>query len=156
MDGKAQGLVMINKKILSKAKNSLILNGFIKIDNTLQIGKDFSGDADFALQTGPLLISNGKEIKLKMERDKPARRMIFAKNLSGRSVFITVFDPETEKIGPYLTDLPDIVQLINRKENLNLTDAVNSDGGGASAFYSSGKILTESVPVGSWWCVLPP
>ncbi len=153
-DGKAQGLVKIDKKILNKSKQSITLNGFIYIDNILHISKEFSDSAKIALQTGPLLISNGKVTKFNMERDKPARRMIFAKDLSGRVIFIAVFDPETEKIGPYLKDLPEILQLINLKEDLNLTDAVNLDGGGASAFHSPEKVLSETFPVGSWWCVL--
>jgi len=67
-DGKAQGLVIIDGIILNKSKQSLTLNGFIDIDNILRIGKDFSDSAIFALQTGPLLISNGAVTNLNMEK----------------------------------------------------------------------------------------
>jgi hypothetical protein len=155
VDSQPQGLVIVNSNRISREKQSKLLNGFITIDKlfSLNIDRNFSDKAIFGLQTGPMLIYKSQTEELNMERDNQARRMVFGRSNLGEAVFIAVFDPETESMGPSLKDLPDIIRLINEKENLLLTEAINLDGGRASAFYSSEKVLPESDSVGSWWCL---
>ncbi len=148
------GLFRYSGKDISPLKKSQIFNGIISLVNgKLNIGDKALTDAQTWLQTGPILISEQKTEGLEIANDKSARRMVFAKNISGNAMFISIFDPETEKSGPFLSEMPGILQKISLKENLGISNAVNLDGGRASAFYGEDKILPETDTVGSWWCV---
>lgn len=152
-DSKPMGWMVINGQTISKAADNDLFDGFILIkDSAFSIVRSADADADFGLQTGPVLILNGQPQKLNLIRDKPARRMIMG--LADDGIFImAIFNGEAETTGPNLTDLPRRVMEIAETENMNIESAINLDGGGASAFYSSGEILTENSPVGSWWCI---
>jgi exopolysaccharide biosynthesis protein len=153
-DHKPIGLFSTKGEILSKIKDSSIFNGFINISrNEFQILEVSDKTSDYSLQTGPILIRNQQIQPLKLINDKLARRMVIGKNILNQVVILTVFDPETKQSGPFLAELPEIVSMISQKENLGLTEAVNLDGGRASAFYGTDQTLTETDPVGSWWCV---
>lgn len=157
---KALGLLITDSTVVSKQKTSQLFNGFVSLkcfNNTdkcaMEIGSDFDASAQTVLQSGPILISDGKSRELSMAQDKLARRMVLAKNALGEIIILTIYDPETEKMGSELGDVPELIVQISNKENLGITDAINMDGGRASAFYGTDKTLTESDSVGSWWCV---
>lgn len=107
----------------------------------------------FALQTGPILLFDGNVEPLTIHNDAHARRMVAAKNTDGQLLFMTVYNGESVFEGPYLATLPDILMLISSREKLDLADAINLDGGSASAFYFGTAALTELTPVGSIFCL---
>lgn len=153
-DHKPIGQFIANSESLSGIKSSSIFNGFISVDSTgLQIRESPSSSASSGLQTGPILIKDQKKQPLSLINDKLARRMIIGKNILNQVFIMTVFDPGTKKSGPLLAELPEIVSMISQKENMGITEAVNLDGGRASAFFGLDQILTETDPVGSWWCI---
>lgn len=107
----------------------------------------------FAMQTGPLLLFDGQVQPLTIHNDAEARRMIAAKTTNNALIFLTIYNEDSVYLGPKLGDLPEIVQAISGKENLGIADAINLDGGSASAFYSGTTSLSELTPVGSLFCV---
>lgn len=153
-DDKPLGWMVIDNVQISKPKESKLFNGYITIDNsTFKINDSSDAGVLYGLQTGPLLVSNGRPWKLDLIRDKPARRMVMGRAKDG-IFLLAVFNGEAETTGPQLMDLPNWVMQIADKEKLIIDTAINLDGGGASAFYSSKVFLKESSPVGSWWCVI--
>ncbi|RJR30058.1 hypothetical protein C4564_01180, partial [Candidatus Microgenomates bacterium] len=106
-----------------------------------------------ALQTGPVLVENGSAVELSLARDKQARRIVAAITGSNELVFVAIYSPGSSFDGPYLEDLPLIVNHISEELNLNIADAINLDGGTASAFYSENTHISELSPIGSFFCV---
>jgi uncharacterized protein YigE (DUF2233 family) len=146
------GLVSIDKVVLQSEHSNSLFNGFLSIGPTNRIANNYTNDARIILQSGPLLIKNSSPISLSIVNDKPARRTVVAKN--GQTlVFLVIFNPKTEVLGPYLSELPDVVKTISDQERLDLQDALNLDGGRASTFYSQDLSLPELDPVGSVFCV---
>lgn len=156
-DDKPVGWMVVNFQNISKQKQSQLFNGFVSIfcqsdECKIEINDIPGINPKYGLQSGPLLISNGQSWRLNMERDKPARRMVLGK--TDKDIFIlSVFDGEALISGPNLADLPEILKLIGKKENIQISDAINLDGGSASAFYSPAVYLTETTTIGSWWCI---
>jgi len=152
-ENKPLGWMVIRGRELSKSRNSQLLNGYILIKGSNFSIRFSKEDAvDYGLQTGPILFSQGRAQKLVMFRDKPARRMIIG--TAGDGVFIlAIFNKEADTAGPNLADLPEILSEIGNKENMDITEAINLDGGSASALYTPQGKLSETSPVGSWWCI---
>jgi uncharacterized protein YigE (DUF2233 family) len=146
------GLVSIDKVVLQSEHSNSLFNGFLSIGPTNRIANNYANDARIILQSGPLLIKNSSPISLSIVNDKPARRTVVAKN-SQTLVFLVIFNPKTEVLGPYLSELPDVVKTISDQERLDIQDALNLDGGRASTFYSQDLSLPELDPVGSVFCV---
>jgi uncharacterized protein YigE (DUF2233 family) len=106
-----------------------------------------------AVQTGPIVFENGLKVPLSIMRDRPDRRMLAAVTGVNELIFITFYSPESSFSGPRLAELPDAISKLNEAEELNIADAVNLDGGSASAFITAEISLTEASPVGSFFCV---
>jgi len=132
-----------------------LFNGYLSIQNNKWDIDISSKSADFSVQTGPLLIDNERPRKLIIKNDKNARRMFAATDNTGETYFGTVFLINAQILGPYLVDLPEIVNMISEKENIMWVKAINLDGGSASAFLGENLFLQEVNPVGSWWCFSP-
>ncbi len=154
--GKPLGFFYTDKKTFGAKIPSALVNGFFWADG--------SGDAiissdlphtfyRFALQTGPLLLFNSTDLSLVIQKDEHARRMVVGKTVDGQFVFLAVYSKDSVYSGPLLASLPSIVSSISRKENLGIADAVNLDGGSASAFYNGETNLSELTPVGSLFCI---
>lgn len=150
---KPLGFFQANEKEFGAKLDSELVNGFV--------WADASGSAlistelptltfRFALQTGPVLIFNGKVQPLRINNDTPSRRMIAARN--NDLLFLTVYNENSVYEGPLLGDLPQIIRLISDKESLGIEDAINLDGGTASAFYTGDTKLSELTSVGSLFC----
>ena len=107
----------------------------------------------FVLQTGPLLVADGAAVRLTIRADEHARRMIAATTTDNTMVFIALYQPESVFDGPLLGHVPEFVLAIGQKESLAITNAINLDGGSASAFYTEQTTLSELTPVGSFFCV---
>ena len=148
-------LVIAGSEISSAKSTSLLLNGYVAVaDGKVEILESKPKSlVSYGLQTGPVLVSGGKARQLSMAKDELARRMVMGTDKAGKAVFLTVFNPQTEILGPRLADLPQIVVMVAKKEIIDLEAAVNLDGGRASAFYSPDLTLKEADPVGGWWCV---
>jgi hypothetical protein len=104
-----------------------------------------------ALQTGPFLIENAQTLSISIRNDKPARRVVAATTGDNGLLFITIFSRDSVFSGPFLADLPQITEIISSVIEIPFADAVNLDGGTASAYHSDVS-LTELSPIGSYFC----
>lgn len=150
------GLLVSNSKTISLYQKNSLLNGILSINqmDTPRITRDVPQDPLVnAVQSGPILMENAKVMDLNLARDKKARRMVAAVTGNNQLIFASIYDPESQLSGPTLDSLPSLVYLWGRKVNLELADAINLDGGSASAFYLPGKVLKEASPVGSLFCI---
>lgn len=153
-DNQPTGLFVADFKTLRNHIPSSLLNGYIFIDqnNTASIqASPPEVSVRLALQAGPVLIRDEKVVKLVIRDDEFARRVIMGITQKGVIIFLTVYDPENTWSGPKLGDTPAV--LSGLIERFQLTDAVNLDGGSASAFIRSDLSLQELTSVGSFFCV---
>jgi uncharacterized protein YigE (DUF2233 family) len=153
---KPLGFFFTDNQTLGRYIQSRLVNGyfFATTDGVAHISTELpTVSFQFALQTGPLLVFGGKSMPLSIQNDEPARRMVVAKTINNQIIFFTVYNGNSVYEGPLLGDLPDIVSNISSKENLDIVDAINFDGGSASAFYSGEANLSELTPVGSIFCI---
>lgn len=152
------GLVIAQGGQLARPIPSSLFNGFLSINDSGQAqisSTEYSTD-HIALQTGPMLISNSDIHDLRLTDDKTSRRMVAAITDQNKLVFVAVFNPQAEILGPRLDDLPQIITEIASKENLTFRSAINLDGGRASAYYSDEIQLPEVTWVGALLCVGAP
>ncbi len=153
---KPLGLFQVGSTIYSQQIKSDLVNGFIwthaSVSAAISIELPHLPFL-FALQTGPILIREGKQLSLTINNDTPARRMVAAINMDKHIIFLTLYNGDSVYEGPLLADLPNIVSKISSKENLGITDAINLDGGSASAFYNADTHISELTPVGSIFCI---
>lgn len=150
------GLFITDFQAVGRAINSTLFNGYIGIgaNNDAFIGDELLDVGNrIALQTGPLLITNGQPRTLAIKNDEHARRMIAAITSSGELALISLYQPESVFDGPLLTDVPQFVAALAKQEALNITNAINLDGGSASAFYGDSLTLSELTSVGSFFCI---
>lgn len=153
---KPLGFFFANNRTFGQETHSTLLNGFFwsGTDGIARISTELTGiPFRFALQTGPLLFWGGKPVPLAIRNDERARRMVVAKSADNHIMFFAVYNGDSVYDGPLLGDLPGIIFDIRTKENLEITEAVNLDGGSASAFYNADTRLSELTPVGSLFCV---
>lgn len=150
------GLFVSNFQTAHKAIENALLNGFIGIgaNNGTFIGHELLDMHNrIALQTGPLLIANGKPLPLAIKNDEHARRMVAAIDADSTMMFLSLYNSDSVFDGPLLRDVPTMLTEINQKELLNIVNAINLDGGSASAFYNGSTELSELTPIGSFFCI---
>jgi uncharacterized protein YigE (DUF2233 family) len=148
------GLFRVNGKVYGRQSSSTLVNGFVSINNnSVSISTQPNINATIVLQSGPLLMTNGKPLNLQLIDDKVSRRSWLGITDSGDIVFSVVHSPQVEILGPRLEDLPQLVELIAKEENINLIQAINLDGGKASYFHTKEKTLSEVSPIGSLFCI---
>jgi len=147
-DKKPLGWVVIDSQQVQKPKDSELLNGYVYVSNN----KFYISDSvpaelpKFGLQSGPLLIKNGKTMVLKLAADKPARRSVAVETTDGKG-YMVMFLGE-----PTLKELPETLENLGKKVNWSIKSAINLDGGTASAFENGNERYREIISVGSWWC----
>jgi uncharacterized protein YigE (DUF2233 family) len=146
------GWLVTEGKTLSEAIPSVLLNGYLAISDTTRLMDELPGATRYGLQSGPLLLWNGDVLPLRIRNDELARRSVVAITESGETVFLSVFTGDQVFEGPYLGELPVVVAQINEDQFLGITNAMNLDGGSASAFYSPQHRLGELTDVGSVLC----
>lgn len=133
-----------------------LLNGYIGVTSSKDVwlGKSIPEvKMAWGMQSGPVLITNGKAELLNMSSDKPSRRSVAAVSRKGNLIFISIFDKNSRYDGPTMEMLPQIIEAISDQEHFEAVSAINLDGGSASAFYAPEDKLPELVVVGSWICV---
>ncbi len=153
--GRPLGLFITNNTTLRNQVTNSLINGFFWATSAGNVGISSSlpdGPFVFALQSGPLLMQNATPLPLRITNDEHARRMIAAKTSRGLA-FIAVYTADSVFGGPRLANVPEILGAIASKEPLDIADAINLDGGSASAFYNGEISLSELTPVGSFFCV---
>lgn len=159
-DDKPLGLLIVNGETIEERKeNSFIPEIFYATnDGKFEIGSQlqvFSNEKiRFALQTGPLLIDSGKPRKLRIKNDEFARRIVVGITSNKQIIFLAVFSGEENFKGPYLIDLPEIINQFQIKSGIGIQKAINLDGGSASAFFSNYLSLGEFTYIGSYFCIL--
>lgn len=155
-DDKPIGYFLSDGKVLRSEIVNSTFNGFFSTNDfaTPRITNALPSDhLMLALQSGPILIENSFFQKISINNDKPARRSIVATTGENNTVFIVIYDPESQFNGPFLSDLPEILKAFQLKVNLVFADALNLDGGTASAFYAPETSLSELSPIGSYFCI---
>lgn len=155
-DGKPLGYFFTAKRTYGKKIVSPLINGFFWADTSgTAIISTALPDIQyrFALQSGPVLMFNGAAMNLTIQNDERARRMIVAKTADNAILFMTLYLADSAFSGPMLSDLPMILRAVSVKENLDIVDALNLDGGSASAFYGRDTRLSELTPAGSIFCL---
>jgi uncharacterized protein YigE (DUF2233 family) len=148
------GLFVTNSEIISPEITSPLLNGFltIKSDN-ISISNNFNDDNErISLQSGPLLIQNNNPLLLKIHNDEPNRRIV-AGVTDNKLIFLVVYRDGSIYQGPLLGQLPEILSLFIKQTGINISDAINLDGGSASVFISNYDRLDELTHIGSYFCI---
>lgn len=153
-DGEPTGLFIAEGKTVRGSIPNTLFNGYIVVnhDNNASIrASPPEGFVRIGLQTGPILVRGGNAVKLTIRDDEFARRVVAVATQKGEVVFLVIYDPENPWSGPKLADTPDILSKVLAR--LQLKDALNLDGGSASAFIRSDLSLEELTSVGSFFCM---
>jgi uncharacterized protein YigE (DUF2233 family) len=153
-ENKPLGGFISEGKVRKVPIKSLLLDGFLWIlGNQAAITIESPQRADISLQSGPLLILNGNLTNLSIKQDKFARRSVAFLTEKRELMFMIIFDPQNITSGPNLEDLPLILKTIDKKQGFSIQNAINLDGGNASAIYTGKLSLLETTGVGSFFCV---
>lgn len=148
------GLVREMDMIHSPEIKSSLFNGFLGWDDDKSvITQDSTISTDIMLQTGPLLLLDGKRLPLTVKNDEARRRMVAMIDSQGRLIFVGVREDESSQMGPFLNRLPEVLEAIADAENVQIESAINLDGGSASVFYDGESFWSEVKPVGTYLCV---
>lgn len=134
---------------ISPKQNNRLFDGYLSIVNG-RVGLDFQPQlgADYGLQSGPMLIYDGKPLKLTIKDDQPRRRLVAALTKTGQLIFLVILSSESSYAGPILAETPKLVLGFNPE----IKAAINLDGGSASAFLSEAGFLPEYSPIGGYFC----
>jgi uncharacterized protein YigE (DUF2233 family) len=152
------GLFQVGTQNLSRETTSTLMNGFITSSDTGDVdiaSVSPAGEASFSLQSGPLLILDNNALALKIANDEFARRSVFLRDTNGIFRFLIAYDQEELFSGPLLATLPNVLEAFAAQEGMHIEQAINLDGGSASAFHSPETTLQELSYVGSILCVTP-
>jgi len=154
-ENSATGLFVTEGKTMFPFRENSLFNGVLSV-NDLAVPRITRGvpvdHLKTAIQSGPLLIENASVQKLSLVRDEKARRTVAFVTGENKLYFAAVYSPLSVFEGPLLADLPTLLDLFGKKTNLVAADAINLDGGTASAFLTSEVTLTEVSSVGSFFC----
>lgn len=135
---------------------SALVDGFLSIDQESRVSIGFDEpeeDRQIVLQSGPIIRRNMSVRPLRLIEDKFARRIAAGVSDKGNLIFMALYFPDQEFSGPLLARVPYIIDKIAQKEQLIISNAINLDGGSASAFISPNASLTELNPIGGYFCI---
>ena len=149
------GLFKNHNGIISKYRRNNTFNGFLYVDNNRDTYITYNEPIDslISLQSGPVLMKNNSPINLSLSRDENARRVIAAVNRKKEAIFIVFYSKNNPFIGPKLADLPSMLEELEENTSLNITDAINLDGGKHSVFIGDQINLIEASIVGGYFCI---
>ena len=153
-EGKPIGLFVAGGKTLSNWQENSLFNGILGVtkDGKAQVSLETRGFVN-AVQAGPILVKDGISRELNIKNDEPERRVVGIVTNQGALVFLSFYNTASYYLGPNLEDLPGLLKSFERETGTQIRDAINLDGGTASAFYREGVSLTELRPIGSYFCV---
>lgn len=152
------GLFISEYEQLNSFQDSSLFDGVISVNDfeTPRITRSRPNDRlRFALQSGPILIENSIIQKLNIRNDSDERRAVAGVTGDNKVFLAIIYKQDSVFSGPKLGDLPEILSDFGRKANLEIADAINLDGGTASALYSNEVSITEASPIGSYFCISP-
>lgn len=153
-NGKHLGLFATNGNVLSEEIHSSLFNGFFSVSNgAARITFDKPQIDTFALQTGPVLIKDGKPLNLSIENDERARRAVAIVTPQNEVIFLMLYDTNSLVSGPLLSEVPNILSDLDSNTSLDIKDAINLDGGAHSAFISEEVQLTDIQTPGGYFCI---
>jgi len=151
------GLFQYKGEVISPLQSNKLLNGVLSINsfNTPRISEEPpKDDLLLGLQSGPLLYSNGQELALDLRSDKPSRRIVAAITGYNELIFIALYSNEQVFLGPLLSEVPGYLTTFIDKSGIQIADAINLDGGKASAFILENFKLTELSVIGGYFCYI--
>lgn len=146
------GWLVSDGRELSAPIESKLFDGFLAVNDKVTISFDLPRSARAGLQSGPILIFETKPLALAVANDELRRRIVALLTKERQLIFLTVVGQDSEIAGPHLADLPGLVEAIAAKLDWQVSEALNLDGGTASAFYADKVYLKELNPVGSVFC----
>lgn len=149
------GLFAAEGKTVSSYEKNKTFNGTVlmSLQDNFTISTDTpSQNLRFGLQSGPVLAKSGEYQKFDIKNDSQERRVVVATEENGEVIFLVVYDPESAFRGPNLAWLPEVVSMFGQKVGKKFTNALNLDGGTASAFVADDVSLGELSPIGSYFC----
>jgi uncharacterized protein YigE (DUF2233 family) len=150
------GLFISDGKQIGTYQTNALFNGFFSVqtnENAIIGDQIPESTSPLALQSGPLLITDGVVRKLSIRDDEPARRIVMAQTNDNAIVFLALYSGENTFQGPKLADVPQHLKKIENLLGISITNALNLDGGSASVFIAKDYSLSELTPVGSFFCV---
>jgi uncharacterized protein YigE (DUF2233 family) len=151
------GLFISEGETINEERESSTFNGFFNVSKSglASITRYPIFSPRISLQTGPFLLENGKPLELSINNDKNARRVAVGITNNNLVVFIVIYEQSNTYSGPKLSELPEIIENINKEKKLGLVNVINLDGGAHSAFISDLVSLNEASPIGSYFCIKP-
>ena len=153
-ENKHLGLLIDTNGLVSHAQENSLFNGFLWFDlQGVYITTSPPDNAHLAVQTGPVIINDSKPRMLSIKNDEQARRVVAAITTENKLLFLVIYRDGSEFQGPYLEELPKIIQEFSNSSDLEIVNAINLDGGNASAFITDFVNLTERTQIGSYFCV---
>jgi uncharacterized protein YigE (DUF2233 family) len=154
-EDKPLGMFITDGNEIGPAIRSQTFNGYVSQTGSVVSITRSAPDlpVSWAVQTGPVIFENGSPVRLSIRNDETARRSVFALDKNGLPVIMMVVSDEQSTTGPELAKLPEVISAIDSGQSLDLRDAINLDGGSASAFISPDAELSELSGVGSFFCV---
>lgn len=147
------GLLIATSGLVSSAQENSLFNGILSIDSSgARIISSEPTHVRLAVQTGPIILYEGRPRTLSIKNDEQDRRMLAAITSDGKLIFIAIHREGSEFQGPYLEELPEVIQLFNDSVNIKINNAINLDGGSASAFITDFTNIPERTLIGSYFC----
>lgn len=148
------GLLVNEGEVISSWRENQLFNGIVGFGKKMEISSNYDENVwQWAVQAGPILWREGKPVALRLVSDQVARRVVAGVSSQEQLVLITLVAADSLYLGPMLVDLPQILGAWQNQTGIRLTDALNLDGGTASAFLSPTLKLRELKPIGSYICV---
>lgn len=155
---KPLGLFISEGKAFRNKLESALFNGFFLVKTTgeFEISRFSNGEnLRLGLQSGPFLWEDENPVVLHINNDEFARRIVILTTKDKQLYFLAVYNSDSPLQGPYLSDLPNILLQFKNKTNVAILNALNLDGGSASAFYdkTAGLSFPEISIIGSFFCI---
>lgn len=150
------GLFISEGRQIKSEIESKLFNGIFSISFDEKAKISFQSPKDnlkIGLQSGPVLIKDKNVLLLGLTNDEQARRVVASLTEEGYIVFFAFYKKDSVFSGPNLSKLPEILSAAEEEMGVKITDAINLDGGSASAFFSNGLKLSELSPIGSYFCI---
>lgn len=151
------GLLISEGETISESQDNKLFNGYFSVSKTgvISITEYPVFSPRISLQSGPYLLKNSEKVKLSLEKDENARRIVVGVTKNQLVLFLVIYDQKNTFSGPKLAESSEIIEKVNKEAKLNMTNVINLDGGAHSAFITDLTKLSEASPIGSYFCIRP-
>lgn len=150
------GMLISEGTVITPTSKNVLFNGFFGISRDNQpiiSSKIEEKDIQNGIQAGPLLKVNKELQTLNLQTDSLDRRTVVGLTSNNEIIFLTIFQKDSAFLGPLLTDLPTILNKFESMTGIILVNALNLDGGTASAFLTDSVSVNELTKIGSYFCI---